>query len=256
MLKAGVVKVALLPAVSVTVTCLVRPAPSPLTITGLPLLVVNTPDKASTATKGTLTSVEFQPLESAAGEASDPKVSVGATESRRTVTERVDVPPADVAVQVNVVPGVSEVTSCVPQPECEVMNDSLSIALSCTVTLLGPLHQPFVPGVPDVPGRIIGGVLSPATGGMPLTRMTASMAAMYSRPLTSSARSPGPPIQCPSGDCIGTLGIWLMVPLVASTRRNLEPRDDQDISHGIDDKGIDAIQAGVGGRSAIAGIRG
>ena len=46
-LKAGVVNVALLPALSVTTTCAVRPTPSPVTCTGLPLLVENTPECSS-----------------------------------------------------------------------------------------------------------------------------------------------------------------------------------------------------------------
>ena len=52
MFTTGEVNVALLPAESVTVTCCVRPAPSWLNVTGLPLLVEYTPEVASLVVNG------------------------------------------------------------------------------------------------------------------------------------------------------------------------------------------------------------
>src|SRR6187549_1674389 len=95
MFTTGDVKVAALPAKSVTVTCCVRPAPSWLKVSGLPLLVENTPDPhASAVVNGMLTSPLFQPLAPGAGLIA-PKVSVGGVTSRLILIRCSDTPPPE-----------------------------------------------------------------------------------------------------------------------------------------------------------------
>ena len=101
MLKGGDVYVVLLPARSVTTNCPVTPVPSWLMISGFSLLVVYTPESASFALNVIATFILFQPWSSGKAMTST-AVTVGATVSRRIVTERVAVPPLDVAEQVNV----------------------------------------------------------------------------------------------------------------------------------------------------------
>src|SRR5688572_14562859 len=101
------------------------------------------------------TSLLFQPRSSGPGDG-EPKVSVGSTVSRRTVTDSDVVPPADVAVQVNVTPAVSSVAPCAVQPTEELMADSWSVTLHDTCTLLR--YQPAVPAVPVILATTTGGV--------------------------------------------------------------------------------------------------
>ena len=137
--------VALLPAMSVTTTCAVRPDPSTAMESGLALLVENTPDSASFASNAIDTAVEFQPSASAAGEPAL-KVSVGATVSRRIVTELVAVPPSEVALQVKVTPEVSSLTEVVAHPVLEETFDSASETVQEACTSLR--YQPPLPSVP------------------------------------------------------------------------------------------------------------
>src|SRR6185503_20337247 len=101
MLRATLVKVALLPALSVTVTWPVTFAPSVLHTSGLAMLVDASPDSASLRVNGMLTLVLFQPLALGAGEGL-PKFSTGGVASRFTVTEALVVPPEEVVEQVSV----------------------------------------------------------------------------------------------------------------------------------------------------------
>ena len=71
---------------------------------------------------------------------------VGATVSRRIVTDIVEVPPSEVAEQVNVMPAVSSVTKFVRQPVVELTFDSKSSTSHTTCTLLR--YQPPLPSVP------------------------------------------------------------------------------------------------------------
>ena len=68
MLTGGVVKEALLPAASVTTTCLLRPVPSPAISSGLLVLVEAIPEVASVVSKVNVTSLLCQPEALAAGE--------------------------------------------------------------------------------------------------------------------------------------------------------------------------------------------
>ena len=63
-----------------------------------------------------------------------PQVITGGTVSRITVVDTVVVPPPDVAVHVNVVPAVSEVTVAASQPEVAEISDSGSETSQVTVT--------------------------------------------------------------------------------------------------------------------------
>src|SRR5690349_3098465 len=119
---------------------------------GFALLVVATPDSASSATNGTVTGDGREPKSSAAGEAA-PKVSVGATVSRLIVTDLLVMPPVDVAVQVNVTPAVSVVTALVPQP-LTTTGESVSVTFHETCTLLR--YQPSFPAVPVTVGVTTG----------------------------------------------------------------------------------------------------
>src|SRR4051794_1145934 len=61
MFTAGAVNVALLPAASLTTTLVVRLTPGPAITSGLALLVVATPEVASTVVNGMFTAPLFQP---------------------------------------------------------------------------------------------------------------------------------------------------------------------------------------------------
>jgi hypothetical protein len=76
MFTRGDVKVALLPAASVTVTLCAIPWPSPVNSTGLGRLVTATPERLSEVVKGIDTLVLFHPAALGAG-AGTPNVSVG-----------------------------------------------------------------------------------------------------------------------------------------------------------------------------------
>ncbi len=105
----------------------------------------------------TVTSPLFQPL--VLGEGDVLLVNVGFVLSILTVTETEPVRPAPlVAVQVTVVPVVSEVRVVVPHPEEEACPDSGSETDQLTVTLA--LFHPFVLGRGVVVGTITGGVES------------------------------------------------------------------------------------------------
>src|ERR1043165_3683408 len=103
MFTAGVPSVALSPALSQTVIDVDNPGPSPATIAGLACDVPPTPDVASAVVNANDTSVVFQPAAFGAG-FGVPHDTVGGVASRFTVTDWLVVPPADVAVQLNVVP--------------------------------------------------------------------------------------------------------------------------------------------------------
>jgi hypothetical protein len=83
---------------------------------------------------------------------------VGPVVSRLIVMEFEAVPPALVAVQVKVVPAVSEVTVSGAQPDEELMGDSVSVTLQFTRTSL--VYQPLLPTVPLTFGVMTGGVVS------------------------------------------------------------------------------------------------
>ena len=78
-----------------------------------------------------------------------------------SVTEALTVPPAEVALQVNVTPFVSLVTVEGPQPVVDVTVDSASVTVQVTAT--SDVYQPLLPSVPATPAVMFGGVLS-ATG--------------------------------------------------------------------------------------------
>src|SRR5262245_682542 len=102
-----------------------------MNVSGLGVLTLATPDIASLGVNGMLTSLLCQPAADAAGEAA-PRVAIGGVASRRTVTERLAVPPAEVAVQVKVMPAVSVVTVLVPQPSLETREDWASVTSQST----------------------------------------------------------------------------------------------------------------------------
>ena len=81
----------------------------------------------------------------------------GGVTSRLMVTERVAVPPSLVAVQVKVVPEVSEETVVAAQPVLDV-TVSGSLTLQLTVTSL--TYHPFAPVVPVTVRPMTGGVVS------------------------------------------------------------------------------------------------
>src|SRR5688572_26161925 len=115
MLRGTLVNVALFPALSVTTTWPVTPAPSVLSTSGVATLVDARPDSASLRVNAMLTLVLFQPLELGVGEGV-PKASTGGVASRLSVTELLAVPPAEITEQLNVIPAVSVVTFAVSQP--------------------------------------------------------------------------------------------------------------------------------------------
>src|SRR5688572_14111243 len=130
MFTAGVVKDALLPAISLTTTAASSPVPLPVMTTGFGKLVDATPEVESLALKGNSTSPVFHPEEF--GGEGEPKVSCGAVASRFTVTEREAVPPPEVAVHVNATPAVSVVTEVAAQPLLELTLDSVSVTVQLT----------------------------------------------------------------------------------------------------------------------------
>src|SRR6187549_3473179 len=113
---------------------------------GLTPLVVATPDIASFALNGTLTGGVRQPWSSAAGEAAS-NVSVGGVASRLIVTDSLVVPPADVAVHVNVVPAVSAITALVEQP---VRAAGELLVVTVHVSCTSPVYQPALPCEPEI----------------------------------------------------------------------------------------------------------
>src|SRR6185503_20855635 len=115
-------------------------------MTGLPALTEATPDVASVASNAMLTSLANQPMEFGAG-AGALNDSCGGVVSRFTVTEAVDEPPADDAVQVNVTPAVSAVTKLVPQPVVALTGALSSMVVHATSTSL--VYQPLLPSVPE-----------------------------------------------------------------------------------------------------------
>src|SRR5690349_16324693 len=126
MLTDGLSSVVELPALSITVTDCLSPTPSFVKANGLVALVDASPDMSSLAVNATSTSELFQPLAFAAG-AGAPNASEGAVASRLSVTVPEPVPPAEVAVQVNVTPAVSWVTAVASQPCLLVTGVSASV---------------------------------------------------------------------------------------------------------------------------------
>src|SRR5262245_10030192 len=108
-LNAGVLIVVLLPATSVTTTWAVAAALVCVIVSGLGLLVDARPDRASLASKGTLTGAARQPASSGSDETA-PKVTVGGVWSFLMVTALVVLPAALVARQLYVMPAVSAFT--------------------------------------------------------------------------------------------------------------------------------------------------
>jgi hypothetical protein len=110
------------------------------------------PDPSSLAVQGMLASLACH-LPSG-----EPHAIFGGIVSRFTVMELEAVPPALVAVQVNVTPVVSELTAAEPQPDDDWIGDSPSTTFQATATLL--TYQPLLPAVPVMIGVMMGGVLS------------------------------------------------------------------------------------------------
>jgi len=145
-----------LPALSVQSPVLDWPVPSDETICGLTGPAA-TPERESAQLKATVTSPLFHPLEFGEGEV-DP-VTTGRVLSIFKVTELEPVRPAPLAaVQVTVVPEVSEVKLVVPHPEDEAVPDSGSDTDQLTVTVT--LFQPFAFGPGVTVGTITGPVVS------------------------------------------------------------------------------------------------
>src|SRR6187200_2627297 len=114
-------------------------------ISGFSLLVVYTPESASFALNVIATFILFQPWSSGKAMTSM-AVTVGATVSRRIVTERVAVPPLEVAEQVNVTPAVSSVTDEAEQPLLDEIVDSASLTDQLAATSLR--YHPSTPASP------------------------------------------------------------------------------------------------------------
>ena len=95
---------------------------------------------------------------SSPGPAEPPGSSGWAVWSTLMLTLCEAVPPALVATQVKVTPGVSVVTLCVLQPTVMEIADSSSTTLQDTLTLL--VYHPLLPRVPVMFGVMTGGVLS------------------------------------------------------------------------------------------------
>jgi hypothetical protein len=121
-------------------------------VTGL--LIVSAPLVA------TVTSLTYQPLVPRVPDAV--RVAEGGLASRLIVLETELVPPALVAVQVNVTPVVSVVTVEVTQG-ADVTGDSGSVTVHVTETAL--VYQSFVPSVPLMFGVMTGGVVSDGVTG-------------------------------------------------------------------------------------------
>ena len=117
---------------------------------------VATPDTLSAHAKLTVTSVLFQPLAFAPGDREP--LMVGGVASRLTMTLFDVVPPADVAVHVNVVPAVSVETVLVPHPDEAEIAEFGSVTLQDTLTL--DVYQPLLPDVPVTVGVMTGGVVT------------------------------------------------------------------------------------------------
>ena len=153
MFTGGVLYVALLPALSQTVIGVDNPGPSAVTIAGLACDKLPTPDVASVVVNANDTSVVFQPAAFGAGFGALHD-SVGGLASRFTVTYWLVVPPADVAVHVNVAAAVSVDNIDSPHPSVDT-TDWLSATVKVTRT--SDLYQPFVPTVPVTTGVTVGG---------------------------------------------------------------------------------------------------
>ena len=127
MLTGGVAKLAEFPAVSVTVTLTVSPAPSPVMTTGLLLLVEATPDMTIRGgeRKAHIAVVPARGIRRGRG-----RLRMSASVAwllRLIVTDSVAVPPAEVAVQVNVMPDVSAATVLASHPSLLETGDGAAI---------------------------------------------------------------------------------------------------------------------------------
>jgi hypothetical protein len=144
------------PALSVQLALLDWPEPSDETSCGVTGPVA-TPERESVQLNVTVTSPLFQPFEFGEGEVKP--VTTGLVSSIFTTTEAEPVSPAwFVAVQVTVVPDVSEVKVTVPHPEEEATFDSGSTSVQLIVTLT--LFHPLMFGVGVSEGVITGGLVS------------------------------------------------------------------------------------------------
>jgi len=115
-------------------------------LTGLSCDAWKTPDNASLAMNGKLTSVVFQPAPLAAGEPA-PQFSAGGVASRLRVTDWFAMPPLEATLQLNVTPAVSAVTAASSQPSMWVSESgSLTCQVSCTLLR----YQPLLPRVPEM----------------------------------------------------------------------------------------------------------
>src|SRR5688572_856934 len=138
-------------------------------MSGLGLLWDATPESGSLTVNGSATSVLFQPAAVATGEAAS-TLTAGGDVSRRTVTERVVVPPPEVAVHVYDELAESDVSEYAPHSALETMADSASVTVQVIWTLLR--YQPSLPATPDTCASTMGGVLSTGATGSPDTRNT------------------------------------------------------------------------------------
>jgi len=115
------------------------------------------PERESAQVNVTMTFALFQPLELGEGEVVPARE--GTVSSIFTMTDEVPVSPArSVALQVIVVPDVSDASVAIPQPEDEAMPDSESETAQLRVTVT--LFQPFELGFGLCESTITGGVVS------------------------------------------------------------------------------------------------
>ncbi len=145
------------PALSTQVADLLWPDPSADMIWGL-TGPVPTPERESLQVNVAVTFALFQPFELGRGEAAPERT--GMVSSILTVTEAEPVRPAwSVAVQVIVVPAVSDTSVVVPHPEDDdVMPDSESETVQLTVTVA--LFHPLELGLGVSVRLMTGGVVS------------------------------------------------------------------------------------------------
>src|SRR4051812_7790399 len=144
-LRATLVNVAWLPALSTTTTWPVTFAPSVLSTSGLATLVEARPESASPRVNAMLTLVLFHPLVFGTGEGV-PKLSTGGVASRLMVTELLEVPAPEATAQLNVIPAVSVVTVLSLQPLFDrMLSDAFT---TCQDTCTSLVYQPLLPVVP------------------------------------------------------------------------------------------------------------
>ncbi len=144
------------PALSTQIADLLWPDPSADMICGLSG-PVPTPERESVQANVAVTFALFQPFELGREEAAPERT--GMVSSILTVTEEDPVSPArSVALQVIVVPAVSDTSVVAPHPEDEVMPDSESETVQLTLTVA--LFHPFELGFGVSVRLMTGGVVS------------------------------------------------------------------------------------------------